>query len=218
MKDFRRFPVPTVFKIYQILFAHYGLQHWWPGQSEFEIMVGAVLTQNTNWQNVERAIGNLKQKKLLSINKINKLSVSRLAKEIKSSGFFQIKAKRLKALVNYLILRYDGNIRQMQKKKTAVLRRELLAIYGIGKETADSILLYALNKPVFVVDSYTKRIFVRHGYLSDEMDYNDIQKFFTINLPKSVRIFNEYHALLVRLAKDFCRTNPLCESCPIKAF
>jgi endonuclease-3 related protein len=181
-------------------------------------MVGAVLTQNTNWRNVEQAIHNLKMKKLLSINKIDELSTSQLAKEIESAGFYRIKARRLKALVNYLRHRYNSDIEVMTKEKIAVLRKELLDIYGIGEETADSILLYGLGKAVFVIDAYTRRIFSRHKYFRESMRYSDIQKFFVVNLPKSVKLYNEYHALLVRLAKDFCRTKPLCEQCLIKGY
>lgn len=174
--------------------------------------------QNTNWHNVEKAIANLKKEKLLSCRKIHSLPIPQLAQKIKPSGFYKIKAVRLKALVKHLIQRYNGNSRLMRVKRVSVLRKELLDVKGIGEETANTILLYALRKPVFVIDAYTKRIFSRHGYCNNYNQYSDIESFFTENLPRSVKIYNEYHALLVRLAKDFCRTKPICASCPVKGF
>lgn len=210
------FSNPKVYAIYRILYNFYGPQHWWPADNEFEVLVGAILTQNTAWRNIEKTINNLKQKKILSPICITKLSTSELEELIRSSGFYRIKARRLKALVNYLVQKYSGQINKLKRQNVLTLRKELLNIYGIGEETADSILLYALDKPVFVVDAYTKRIFSRHRYIDSKASYTTIQKYFIANLPKSIKIYNEYHALLVKLAKDYCRTKPLCQDCPIK--
>lgn len=216
MKDFSIGTVRQVYDFYHILFKYYGPQYWWPAQSSFEVMVGAVLTQNTSWDNVEKAINNLKEKRLLNIDKINSLSEQQLALEIKSAGFYRAKAKYLKALVGYLIRKYNGKISLMKKEPLAKLRNELLNIYGIGKETADSILLYALSKPIFVVDAYTKRIFSRHLLIKPNTGYDELQKFMTDNLPYSINVYKEYHALLVRLGKDFCQKTPKCSGCPLR--
>lgn len=206
-----------VFLIYQKLFDYYGPQNWWPAESDFEVIVGAVLTQNTAWRNVERAIENLKVHNLLNPKKLWAISKTKLNQLIKPSGFYRIKAKRLKALLDFIIKNYAGSIENLRKQKPSVLRQELLAISGIGDETADSILLYALNKPVFVVDAYTRRIFSRHNFFDNKTPYTDIQKFFIKHLPKSVRLYQEYHALIVKLAKDFCRTKPNCTNCPLNS-
>jgi len=206
----------NVFKIYQILYKRYGSQHWWPGDTPFEVIVGAVLTQNTAWQNVEKAIGNLKRENLLSVKKLANVSLAKLSTLIRPSGYYNVKAKRLKAMLNFLTNEYDGDISNVKKKNIRTLRPQLLSVDGVGEETADSILLYGLSKPIFVVDTYTKRIFPRHGFFDVNTPYLNVQKFFMKNLPKSVKIYNEYHALLVRLAKDYCRTKPNCRECPIK--
>ncbi|MEO0092171.1 MAG: endonuclease III domain-containing protein [candidate division WOR-3 bacterium] len=213
-KHILRFPV---FLVYQKLFDYYGPQNWWPAESDFEVIVGAVLTQNTAWRNVERAIENLKAYNLLNPKNLWTISTSQLYQLIRPSGFYRIKAKRLKALLDFIIKNYAGNIENLRKQKPSVLRQELLAISGIGDETADSILLYALNKPVFVVDTYTRRVFSRHKFLDNKATYADIQKFFVAHLPKSVKLYQEYHALIVKLAKDFCRTKPNCTYCPLNS-
>ncbi len=204
-----------VSKIYQTLYDFYGTQHWWPADSKLEIIIGAILTQNTAWQNVEKAVSNLKKRRLIDLKKLSKLPVSQIGKLIRASGFYKIKAKRLKAVIDFLLKEYNGNLSQMKKKRWQELRAELLQVYGIGQETADSILLYALDKPVFVIDAYTRRIFSRHHLIDRNSKYSEIQRFFMSNLPKSKNIYQEYHALLVKLAKDFCRTKPKCEQCPI---
>lgn len=195
---------------------YYGKQHWWPADSAFEVMVGAILTQNTAWQNVEKAIDNLKKENLLSVSKLTKIPLTKLARLVKPSGYYNIKAKHLKAMLDFLMSEYKGDINKMKQQNIRILRKQLLNINGIGDETADSILLYALNKPVFVVDSYTKRIFARHNFFDKTTPYIKVQNLFMNNLPKSVNIYNEYHALLVRLAKDYCRSKPICDTCPIK--
>ncbi|HEY4715867.1 MAG TPA: endonuclease III domain-containing protein [bacterium] len=203
-------------KTYKKLFTAFGPQHWWPGDTPFEVIVGAILTQNTAWTNVEKAIHNLKKAKLLTPGKLHDLSQDEIAKYIRPAGYFNIKAKRLKHFLNYLFDNYGGNLKKMFKKRTDALRRELLSVNGIGPETADSILLYAGNHPVFVVDAYTKRIFSRHQVVKADAEYHDIQELFMKNLPHDVKMFNEYHALIVKAGKDFCRTRkPLCSRCPL---
>lgn len=203
--------------IYDKLYQHFGPQSWWPGETPFEVIVGAILTQNTNWQNVSKAIDNLKKAKVLTANKLHALPRPRLAKLIRPSGYFNIKATRLKEFLNFLFKNYDGNLKKMFSRPLEDLRKEILAVRGIGPETADSILLYAGGLPVFVVDAYTKRIFSCQKLFSEDTDYFQAQKIFMENLKKDVQLFNEYHALIVRLGKDFCKkTNPKCETCPIK--
>ena len=180
-------------------------------------MVAAVLTQNTNWSNVEKAIRNLKDKGLLKPHKLYSLKNARLAKLIRPAGYYNLKAKRLKNLLRFFILRYQGDMGRMALAEAKVLRQELLTVSGIGPETADSILLYGLGKPVFVVDAYTKRILSRHGIIEEGMDYDGVQRLFMLGLRKDAKLFNEYHALLVRLGKDFClKGKPRCLTCPLK--
>ena len=203
--------------IYRKLFSCFGPQHWWPAKSRFEVMVGAILTQNTNWSNVETAINNLRKKKLLDAGKLYRLPQRKLAPLIKSAGYYNIKAKRLKEFLRFLFKSYQGNLRKMSLVDTQLLRRQLLCVNGIGPETADSILLYALGKPVFVVDAYTKRIFSRHRLIREDVDYHELQDLCARNLTKDVKLFNEFHALLVKLGKDFCRKNkPRCDICPLR--
>lgn len=203
--------------IYRKLYLYFGPQHWWPADSKFEVMVGAILTQNTNWFNVEKAINNLRQHKLLAPDKLYRLPRQRLAALIKPTGYYNIKAKRLRAFLKFFIKTYQGNLRRMAKADMTILRQQLLSVNGIGPETADSILLYALNKPVFVVDAYTKRILSRHRMFREAVAYEEAQNLFMRSLKRDARLFNEYHALLVRLGKDFCLKNkPKCEICPLK--
>ena len=204
----------ALLNIYNSLLAHYGPQHWWPGETPFEVMVGAILTQNTNWGNVEKAISNLKRSDSLSPEAINAMPETTLAELIKPSGYFNIKAKRLKSFIRYFVENYNGKTEEMRKRSSAQIRRELLSVSGIGPETADSILLYSLEMPVFVVDAYTKRIFSRHGFFPPDSDYHDVQRFFMDSLPEDVKLYNEYHALIVRLAKDRCvKKSGQCELC-----
>jgi len=202
--------------IFLRLSAAFGPQHWWPAENAFEVIVGAILTQNTNWQNVEKALLRLKEQKLLTPKKLAKVRVEKLASLIKSAGYYNLKAARLKFFLRYFLRNYGGSIRRMARRDLADLRQELLGVKGIGPETADSILLYALAKPVFVIDAYTKRIFSRHKLAKEDADYSWLQQLFTRNLKHDVSLFNEYHALLVKLGKDFCRKkNPKCEICPL---
>ena len=198
------------------MFDALGPRQWWPGETPFEVVIGAILTQNTNWSNVEKAINNLKTAGKLSPVGIYELSVTELAKLIRPSGFFNVKAKRVKAFINWLFSRYEGNLSKMLDQDLQTLRGELLSVKGIGPETADSILLYAGNKPTFVVDAYTHRIFSRHELIPEESTYDEMKSFFEENLPKDVQLFNEYHALLVNVGKMFCKTRKVCEPCPLK--
>ncbi|MHC4125704.1 MAG: endonuclease III domain-containing protein [Planctomycetota bacterium] len=203
-------------QIYQLLFDRFGPQNWWPGETRFEIIIGAILTQNTNWANVEKAIKNLKSADLLTPEKLHHFDLPNLAGLIRPAGYYNIKAKRLKNFINWLFSKYDGQLINLENQDTDKLRIELLDIKGIGPETADSILLYAFERPIFVVDAYTARIAVRHGLIEPEADYEQLSELFQSNLPQDVRFFNEYHALLVRTGKDYCKPKAKCPSCPLE--
>jgi endonuclease-3 related protein len=206
----------SIFDIYKKLYKYFGPQNWWPAESAFEVMVGAILVQNTNWKNVEKSINNLKKAKLLNARKLYNLEESRIAQLIRPSGYYKIKAKRLKNFLHFFFREYNLDISRIKKTPFLRLRERLLCVNGIGPETADSILLYALDKPVFVVDAYTKRIFSRHKFIKNSDDYHLVQDYFTRHLNKNVRVFNEYHALIVKLAKDFCsKKKDKCLSCPL---
>ena len=203
-------------KIYRTLYRAYGPRHWWPGETPFEVMVGAILTQNTSWRNVEKAIQHLKAKGFLNIRGIHQLKKSELASLIKSSGYYRMKADRLKAFVFFLFKNFNGDIERMVKEDLETLRPKLLAVKGIGPETADSILLYSLQKPIFVVDAYTKRILSRHEIVSEKATYEEIQEVFMNHLSVDEKLFNEFHALLVHLGKTVCKKIPRCDICPMK--
>src|SRR5512135_3159638 len=202
--------------IYNKLYSHFGPQHWWPGETPFEVAVGAILTQNTNWRNVEKAIDNLKREGKLNAHEIRKMAPGRLATLIKPAGYFNVKAKRLRHFVDFLLKEYSGRMAGMKKEKMDIIREKLLGVNGIGPETADSIILYALEKPVFVIDAYTKRVLSRHNIEKHDASYHSFQELFHSNLRKDVQLFNEYHALLVRVAKEHCRPKPLCTGCPLE--
>ncbi len=194
--------------LYRRLFDHYGPQHWWPAETPFEVMVGAVLTQNTAWINVERAIENLRQSDLLDPAAIAVLSPQKLALHLRPSGYFNVKAKRLQSLCHWLLSRND-----QEGLDTAVLREALLSIHGIGPETADDILLYAYHRPVFVIDAYTRRLCSRLGLLDASLPYEALRAIFERALPADVAMYNEFHALIDHHAKQVCRPKPRCESC-----
>ena len=221
--------------IYTKLHSHFGPQHWWPvtldnkaipkyhkniklnEKQKLEICFGAILTQNTSWKNVEKAIIQLNKNNLIGIKKILKIDNEKLAKIIKSSGYHNQKAKKLKSFCSYIFKNYKGNLNLFFKNNIGTLRNELLSINGIGPETADSIILYAAKKPIFVIDAYTKRIMNRLGYKEEK--YDELQKLFMDNLENDEKYFNEYHALLVELGKNYCRkNNPLCSNCPINKY
>lgn len=202
--------------MFSLLFNHFGAQGWWPADTTLEVIVGTVLTQNTNWKNAAKAIENLKNRNLLSINGIYLLHETELAQEIRPAGYFNIKAKRLKNLISFIMERYQGELSLLFEEETQILRECLLSIKGIGPETADSILLYAGNRPVFVIDTYTHRILMRHSMCDEQATYHELQEFFEDNLPEDSPFFNEFHALIVQTGKNFCRKKPLCENCPLE--
>lgn len=204
-------------EIYDLMHERFGGQNWWPGDSPFEVVVGAILTQNTNWTNVEKAITNLKDASALSPEKLHEMDTGTLAQIIRPAGYYNIKAKRLKNFIEWLFESYHGDIDRLTSAETDVLRAELLSVKGIGRETADSILLYALGKTVFVVDTYTCRILVRHGLIEPGADYEQVREFFEYNLPGDVQLFNEFHALIVRVGKLHCKPRPKCQGCPLES-
>jgi len=206
----------TLPEVYARLFDAFGPQHWWPGQSPFEVIVGAVLVQNTNWQNVKRAIEQLSQADLLEPYALYAVPVEELEELIRPAGYFRIKARRLRSVLEFLVERYAGSLETMFAAELSALREELLAVHGIGPETADSILLYAGGLPVFVVDTYTHRVMARHGWIGFDADYHEIQDHFQSGLAEDVQLYNEFHALLVRVGKLYCRkTKPKCDECPL---
>jgi endonuclease-3 related protein len=202
-------------KIYDKLLNHFGRQNWWPGNTKFEVIVGAILTQQTSWKNVEGAINNLKNENVLEPKKLFNLPVKKLENLIKPCGFFKVKTKRLRSFLEFFIETYDGNLEKMSEIPLEELRKELLSVYGIGPETCDSILLYATEKPIFVVDAYTIRLCQRYPLINSKK-YEGVQEFFHKNLTKDVNLFNEFHALIVELGKNYCKTKPICEKCPLK--
>ncbi|MCK4913503.1 MAG: endonuclease III domain-containing protein [Planctomycetes bacterium] len=203
-------------EIYQLLLERFGGQDWWPGDGRFEIIVGAILTQNTNWTNVEKALANLKSADLLDAEKLHHLDSEKMAALIRPAGYYNIKTKRLKNFLSWLFEKYNGQLSSLENLSTACLREELLTINGIGKETADSILLYAFEREIFVVDAYTARIAIRHGLIDSDADYERLSELFQSNLQQDVKLFNEYHALLVQVGKNFCKPKPNCSDCPLK--
>ena len=203
----------TLTEIYQRLFERYGPQRWWPGDSPFEVMLGAILTQSASWQNVEKAISNLKKAGKMSPLALRNIPTDELTQLIHPAGYYNAKALKLKALVNWLSASCGDDLDRLFATDTDTLRQHLLAIHGIGPETADSILLYAGNKPVFVIDAYSRRIFSRLGLTSENDSYPVYQALFMNNLPENTQLFNEYHALLVQLGKKACRKQPVCDNC-----
>ena len=202
-------------EIYDLLLAAFGPQHWWPGETTFEIIVGAILTQNTSWANVAKAIANLKAADCLAPDRLHALAPEEIETLIRPAGYFRLKTKRLRNFLQWLFNDYQGDLDALAQVETRRLREELLSVSGIGPETADSILLYAFGRPVFVVDAYTARVAVRHGLVEPDVDYEQLQYLFESNLESDVPLFNEYHALLVCVGKDFCKPRPKCAACPL---
>jgi endonuclease-3 related protein len=201
------------------MLVRFGPRGWWPGETPFEVMVGAILTQNTNWGNVERAIANLKARDLLDPQRMLNVPPAELAELIRPAGYFRVKTQRLRNFLAMFVKDYDGDVSLMQTHSLTTLREVLLLVRGIGPETADSILLYALEKPVFVVDAYTKRILSRHAICCEEDGYAELQALFMEHLADDVPLFNEYHALLVEVGKQFCRPKePRCAECPLNGW
>ena len=211
--------LPELNFYYEALLRAHGPQHWWPGRTRFEVIVGAILTQNTNWSNAERAIVQLRRAGLLTPTAIDGVPLARLSQLIRSSGYFRQKARKLKGFVRFLRKQYEGSLDKMFASPTEELREQLLAVHGIGPETADSILLYAGRHPVFVVDAYARRILERHNLMKRTHSYEEIRRLFEASLPASAPLFNEVHALIVHTGKHFCRkSNPLCRDCALRTF
>ena len=208
----------TLLHIFELLLAQYGPLHWWPAETPFEICVGAILTQNTNWRNVEKAIVNLKQAGVLTAEAFRDLPRERLAALIKPAGFFNVKSVRLQEFIRWLYGGYGGSLENMFSGDWRELREEMLKVKGIGRETCDSILLYAGHKPTFVVDAYTVRLFSRLGLVRENAGYEEVRSLFMMNLPGDAGLFNEYHALIVQHGKDHCRKKPGCKGCVLHPY
>jgi endonuclease-3 related protein len=207
---------PSLALVYHRLLGRWGHAGWWPGESPLEVCLGAILTQNTAWANAEKALKELRDRRLLSFQALDRLSAARLAPLIRSSGTYRLKAQRVRAFVDFLSERYGGRVEAMAREPLSSLRRQLLGVPGIGPETADSILLYAVGKPTFVVDAYTRRIFGRLGVLEGHESYDHVQGLFHSELPRQAPLYNDYHAQIVRLGKDSCRSVPRCGECPLE--
>lgn len=215
MKSCKRITQKKLLEIYDTLYTTYGPRGWWPGDSPFEVVIGAILTQNTSWRNVARAISNLRENNVLDPKSLFEISTESLAQLIISSGYYNQKAKKIKRFMEYF-KNYDFQFKKMKEIQTEQLRKELLRLNGVGPETADSILLYALNKPVFVIDAYTRRLFSRLGFIPEKIEYHELQRIFVKNLPLDVPLFNEYHALIDYFAHYQCKKRPLCDTCFLK--
>jgi endonuclease III related protein len=208
----------TLLDYYAALHARFGDLNWWPAQSRLEVIVGAVLTQNTAWTNVEKAIVSLKDHELLDARGLHAAGPHRIAPLIHSAGYFNVKARRLWNLIDWFVSRYDASFDQLDSIPTAMLRTQLLAVNGIGPETADSILLYALNRPVFVIDAYTRRVLLRHNLCGPKSSYEDLQNFMQSHLPADEKLYNEYHAQIVMAGKHYCKPSPRCDECPLRGY
>lgn len=204
-------------RIYRALYRAHGHRRWWPGDTRFEIILGAILTQNTSWKNVEKALAALKKRGLLKVDLLHRIPERRLAALVHSAGYFNIKANRIKNFLNFLYAQYAGSLSKMFARPGNLLRAELLAVKGIGPETADSILLYAGKKAFFVVDAYTKRIFSRHRFFPPQASYEAVQNFFTSRLSQDAPLFNDFHAQIVKVGHTHCfKRHPDCDSCPLR--
>jgi endonuclease-3 related protein len=204
-------------EIYNLLFTAFGPQNWWPADTDLEMMIGAILTQNTSWSNVEKAIQNLKGKDLISIKGLSDLPTPMLAEYIRPAGYYNLKARRLKNLISLIENKHDGDLKGLFSLHTERIRKELLSVKGIGLETADSMILYGARRALFVVDTYSHRILSRHGLIEEGAGYFEVQTLFMDTLPHDVELFKEFHALLVKTGKGFCRRKPLCPSCPLES-
>lgn len=208
-----------ILTMYEAMHAALGPSHWWPGDTPFEVAIGAILTQNTNWKNVEKAIANIKENGLLDAKAMHGLAASELAELIRPAGYYNIKARRIFNFLNFLEQEVGYDLEALKAQQLAELRPKILDVNGIGPETADSILLYALEFPTFVVDAYTARLLGRHGLTWENIDYHELQAIFMDALPQNVALYNEYHALIVRVGKDWCKKKSgLCDTCPLQPF
>lgn len=206
----------TLQEAYDRLLATYGPQHWWPGETRLEIVVGAILTQNTNWKNVEKALANLNDNGLMSVSELSELDEEELAELIRPAGYYRVKSRRLKNFLQVVDEQFDGSLDRLFELDRHDLRETLLRVNGIGPETADSIVLYAAEQPIFVIDTYTARVLKRHGWIEFEADYHEMQERFHYELAEDVQLYNEYHALIVRVGKEHCKPKPKCDGCPLQ--
>jgi len=202
--------------IYRLLLDRFGPLDWWPGETPFEVMVGAILTQNTAWTNVEKAIAAMKAESVMTPEAIASVDLRKLKRLVRPSGYYNQKATRLKTFTRFFLAEYGGSVERMAREETSAVREKLLAVNGIGPETADSIILYALEKPIFVIDAYTRRAFSRLGCLPPDADYHEAQDFFLKHLPADVALYNDFHAQIVYLGKDYCKPKPRCGECPLQ--
>ena len=207
---------PPLQTAYDRLLARFGPQHWWPARTRLEMMLGAVLTQNTAWTNVEKALANLRRADALSLQALQRVPTAQMAEWIRPAGYFNQKAESLRKMIDRISERFDGSLNRLFALETDPLRAELLSWKGVGPETADCILLYAGRRPVFVADAYTRRVCSRHGWLRDKATYVETARLFTDRLPQDAGLYNEYHALIVRLCKTHCRSIPHCRGCPLE--
>jgi endonuclease-3 related protein len=208
-------PLPLA-EVFRVLLEHFGPQHWWPGRTRLEVCVGAILTQNTAWTNVEHAIRNLRRARALNLPALHTAPLPHLAAWIRPAGYFNIKARRLRAFTTLVAERFGGKLEKLLALPTAELRATLLGVNGIGPETADCMVLYAARRPVFVVDAYTRRLLHRHGWCAAKAGYDELAALFTTALPHDEQLFNEFHALIVALGKNYCRTRAECAKCPLR--
>jgi len=202
------------FRTYKRLLKHFGKQHWWPAETKFEVIVGAILTQQSTWKNVEKAIANLKKERLMTPKAISEASLPQLERCVRPTGFYKQKARRLRKFAGYLQDKYYGKLEPLFSRPLDEVRNDLLSLEGVGPETADSILLYAGGKLIFPIDAYTRRVYERLGFAKG--DYAELQEFFHSSLPADLEVYKEMHALIVELAKNYCKTKPLCEKCPLR--
>jgi endonuclease-3 related protein len=202
-------------RVYRRLLARLGHAGWWPAQSAFEVCLGAILVQNTAWSNVEKALAVLRSQGLLEFASLDRLPADAIAPLIRASGYFRVKARRVRAFLDFLGERYGGRVEAMSREAPLALRAALLGVHGIGRETADSIVLYAAGKPLFVVDAYTRRVFARLGLIAGDEAYDDLQRFFMKHLPRDAALYNDFHAQVVNLGKQVCRARPRCQECPL---
>lgn len=207
----------ALLKIYSTLLDRYGNRRWWPAETPFETIIGAILAQNVSWKNAKKAIDNLNGAGLLDPQKLRDSDPDLISQHIISSRYYNQKARKISVFIQFFYSEYDGDLSRMSREELPLLRKKLLSLKGFGEETVDSILLYACNLPVFVVDAYTKRIFYRYGFLIENARYHEVQRFFTVHLPGDVPLYNDFHAQVVNLGNSICRTHPDCHLCPIRS-
>ncbi len=204
--------------LYNALLGHFGVRNWWPGDSPFEVCVGAVLTQNTAWTNVAKAVANLKARSALDPFVLYRMPHEELAEMIRPAGYYNVKAVRLRNLIDLIVENHEGDLKSLFSPPIHELRQQLLSVKGVGKETADSIILYAAGKPIFVVDAYTRRVLLRHGLVEDGTDYDAVQELFHSTIPRDTALYNDFHAQIVAVGHHFCRRKPVCGGCPLQVF